>query len=81
MLQRRIWWAFVLVLAAGIAGSVLIVYWGNSVQKANRVFIAEKLPLSLMDTRGIQAGRLAITRLPETAATVNETSASFVPDR
>ena len=57
MLQRRIWWAFLLVLAAGIAGSVLIVYWGNSVQKANRVFIAEKLPLSqhIGELRGVIA--------------------------
>jgi EAL domain-containing protein (putative c-di-GMP-specific phosphodiesterase class I)/GGDEF domain-containing protein/PAS domain-containing protein len=46
MLQRRIWWAFLLVLAVGVAVSVRIVTLGDSVQSVNRMFIAEKLPLS-----------------------------------
>lgn len=46
MLQRRIWWAFLLVLAVGIAVSARIVSLGDSVQAVNRMFIAEKLPLS-----------------------------------
>lgn len=46
MLERRIWWAFLLVLAVGIAVSVRIVSLGDSVQAVNRMFIAEKLPLS-----------------------------------
>ena len=46
MLQRRIWWAFLLVLAVGVAVSVRIVSLGDSVQAVNRLFIAEKLPLS-----------------------------------
>ena len=46
MLQRRIWWAFLLVLAVGIAVSARIVFLGDSVQAVNRMFIAEKLPLS-----------------------------------
>ncbi len=46
MLQRRIWWAFLLVLAVGVALSVRIVTLGDSVQAVNRMFIAEKLPLS-----------------------------------
>lgn len=46
MLQRRLWWAFLLVLAVGIAVSARIVSLGNSVQDVNRMFIAEKLPLS-----------------------------------
>ena len=46
MLQRRIWWAFLLVLAVGIAVSARIVFLGDSVQAINHIFIAEKLPLS-----------------------------------
>ena len=46
MLQRRLWWTFLLVLAFGIAVSARIVFLGDSVQDANRTFIAEKLPLS-----------------------------------
>ncbi|MEO8342876.1 MAG: EAL domain-containing protein, partial [Gallionella sp.] len=46
MLQRRIWWAFLLVLSVGIAVSARIVSLGDSVQAVNRMFIAEKLPLS-----------------------------------
>jgi EAL domain-containing protein (putative c-di-GMP-specific phosphodiesterase class I)/GGDEF domain-containing protein/PAS domain-containing protein len=46
MLQRRIWWAFLLVLAVGVVLSVRIVSLGDSVQAVNRMFIAEKLPLS-----------------------------------
>ncbi len=46
MLQRRIWWAFLLVLAVGVAVSARIVSLGDSVQAVNRMFIAEKLPLS-----------------------------------
>jgi len=46
MLQRRLWWAFVLVLAVGFAVSARIVSLGDSVQAVNRMFIAEKLPLS-----------------------------------
>lgn len=46
MLQRRIWWGFLLVLAVGIAVSARIVFLGDSVQAVNRMFIAEKLPLS-----------------------------------
>jgi EAL domain-containing protein (putative c-di-GMP-specific phosphodiesterase class I)/GGDEF domain-containing protein len=46
MLQRRIWWAFLLVLAVGVAVSARIVTLGDSVQEVNRVFITEKLPLS-----------------------------------
>ena len=46
MLQRRIWWAFWLILAIGIAVSVRIVFLGDSVQSVNRMFISEKLPLS-----------------------------------
>ncbi|TDK66016.1 putative bifunctional diguanylate cyclase/phosphodiesterase [Sapientia aquatica] len=46
MLQRRIWWAFVLVLAVGIGISVSIVILGDKVQAINRIFIAEKLPQS-----------------------------------
>ncbi len=46
MLQRRLWWAFLLVLAVGIAVSARIVFLGDSVQDVNRMFIAEKLPLS-----------------------------------
>ena len=46
MLQRRIWWAFLLVLAVGVAVTVRIVSLGDSVQAMNRMFIAEKLPLS-----------------------------------
>jgi len=46
MLQRRIWWAFLLVLAVGVAVSARIVSLGNSVQAVNRMFITEKLPLS-----------------------------------
>jgi len=46
MLQRRIWWIFLFILAMGIAVSVRIVYLGDSVQAVNRTFISEKLPLS-----------------------------------
>ncbi len=46
MLQRRLWWAFLLVLAVGIAVSARIVSLGGSVQNVNRMFIDEKLPLS-----------------------------------
>jgi diguanylate cyclase (GGDEF)-like protein len=46
MFQRRIWWAFLLVLAVGIAVSARIVYLGDSVQAVNRLFIEEKLPFS-----------------------------------
>ncbi len=46
MLQRRLWWAFLLVLTVGIAVSARIVSLGDSVQHVNRMFIAEKLPLS-----------------------------------
>ena len=45
-IQRRIWWAFLFVLAVGIAVSARIVSLGDSVQAINRAFIAEKLPLS-----------------------------------
>jgi EAL domain-containing protein (putative c-di-GMP-specific phosphodiesterase class I)/GGDEF domain-containing protein len=57
MLQRRIWWAFLLVLAVGIAVSGRIVTLGDSVQAVNRMFIAEKLPLSqrIGELRGIIA--------------------------
>ena len=46
MLQRRIWWTFLLVLGVGVAVSIRIVFLGDAVQSVNRVFIAEKLPLS-----------------------------------
>jgi len=46
MLRRKIWWAFLLILGVGIAVSVRIVSLGDSVQSVNRMFIAEKLPLS-----------------------------------
>jgi EAL domain-containing protein (putative c-di-GMP-specific phosphodiesterase class I)/GGDEF domain-containing protein len=57
MLRRIINVAFLFVLTAGIAGSVLIAYWGDAVQKANRTFIAEKLPLSqsIGELRGVIA--------------------------
>ncbi len=57
MLQRRIWWAFLLVLAVGVAVSVRIVTLGDSVQAVNRMFIAEKLPLSqrIGELRGVIA--------------------------
>ena len=57
MLQRRIWWAFLLVLAVGVAVSVRIVTLGDSVQSVNRMFIAEKLPLSqrIGELRGVIA--------------------------
>jgi EAL domain-containing protein (putative c-di-GMP-specific phosphodiesterase class I)/GGDEF domain-containing protein len=57
MLQRRIWWAFLLVLAVGIAVSVRIVSLGDSVQAVNRMFIVEKLPLSqrIGELRGVIA--------------------------
>jgi EAL domain-containing protein (putative c-di-GMP-specific phosphodiesterase class I)/GGDEF domain-containing protein len=57
MLQRRIWLAFLLVLTVGIAVSVRIVYLGDSVQAVNRLFIAEKLPLSqrIGELRGVIA--------------------------
>jgi diguanylate cyclase (GGDEF)-like protein len=46
MFHRRIWWAFLLVVAVGVAVSARIVSLGDSVQAVNRMFIAEKLPLS-----------------------------------
>jgi diguanylate cyclase (GGDEF)-like protein len=46
MFHRRIWWAFLLVVAVGVAVSARIVFLGDSVQAVNRMFIAEKLPLS-----------------------------------
>jgi EAL domain-containing protein (putative c-di-GMP-specific phosphodiesterase class I)/GGDEF domain-containing protein len=57
MLQRRIWWAFLFVLALGIAVSGRIVTLGDSVQAVNRMFIAEKLPLSqrIGELRGVIA--------------------------
>ena len=57
MLQRRIWWVFLLVLGVGIAVSVRIVTLGDSVQAVNRMFIAEKLPLSqrIGELRGVIA--------------------------
>lgn len=57
MLQRRIWWAFLLVLTVGVAVSVRIVTLGDSVQDVNRMFIAEKLPLSqrIGELRGVIA--------------------------
>ena len=57
MLQRRIWWAFLLVLAVGIAVSARIVFLGDSVQAVNRIFISEKLPLSqrIGELRGVIA--------------------------
>lgn len=57
MLQRRIWWAFLFVLAVGIAVSVRIVSLGDSVRAVNHIFIAEKLPLSqyIGDLRGVIA--------------------------
>ncbi|HUW76736.1 MAG TPA: hypothetical protein VMV70_08640, partial [Gallionella sp.] len=57
MLQRRIWWAFLLVLTVGVAVSVRIVTLGDSVQEVNRMFIAEKLPLSqqIGELRGVIA--------------------------
>lgn len=57
MLQRRIWWAFLLVLTVGVAVSIRIVTLGDSVQAVNRMFIAEKLPLSqrIGELRGVIA--------------------------
>ena len=57
MLQRRIWWAFLLVLAVGVAVSVRIIALGDSVQSVNRMFIDEKLPLSqrIGELRGVIA--------------------------
>jgi hypothetical protein len=57
MLQRKIWWVFLLVLMMGIAVSARIVYLGNSVQAVNHAFIAEKLPLSqrIGELRGVIA--------------------------
>ena len=57
MLQRRIWWAYLFVLAVGVAVSVRIVSLGDSVQAVNRMFIAEKLPLSqrIGELRGVIA--------------------------
>jgi len=46
MLQRKIWLAFLFVLAIGIAVSARIVYLGDSVQSVSHLFLAEKLPLS-----------------------------------
>jgi diguanylate cyclase (GGDEF)-like protein len=57
MLQRRIWWTFLLILGVGVAVSIRIVLLGDSVQAVNRVFIAEKLPLSqrIGELRGVIA--------------------------
>jgi len=57
MLQRRIWWVFLLVLAVGIGVSARIVTLGDSVQSVNRMFISEKLPLSqrIGELRGVIA--------------------------
>ncbi len=57
MLQRKIWLAFLLVLTVGVAVSARIVYLGDSVQAVNRMFIAEKLPLSqrIGELRGVIA--------------------------
>ncbi len=57
MFERRIWWAFLLVLAVGIAVSARIVTLGDSVQAVNHLFISEKLPLSqkLGELRGVIA--------------------------
>ena len=54
MLQRRIWWIFLIILGVGIAVSARIVSLGDSVEAVNRMFIAEKLPLSqrIGDLRG-----------------------------
>jgi EAL domain-containing protein (putative c-di-GMP-specific phosphodiesterase class I)/GGDEF domain-containing protein len=46
MIQRRIWWVFLFILAVGIAVSARIVYLGDTVQAVNQLFIEEKLPLS-----------------------------------
>ena len=57
MLQRRIWWVFLFVLALGIAVSARIVFLGDSVQAVNHIFISEKLPLSqrIGELRGVIA--------------------------
>ena len=57
MLQRRIWLVFLLVLMTGVALSARIVYLGDSVQATNRMFVAEKLPLSqrIGELRGVIA--------------------------
>lgn len=57
MLQRKIWLAFLLVLAVGISVSARIVYLSDSVQTVNHTFIAEKLPLSqrIGELRGVIA--------------------------
>lgn len=57
MLQRRIWWAFLLVLTIGIAVSTRIAFLGDSVQAVNRMFIVEKLPISqrIGELRGVIA--------------------------
>jgi EAL domain-containing protein (putative c-di-GMP-specific phosphodiesterase class I)/GGDEF domain-containing protein len=57
MLQRRVWWVFLLVLAVGVSVSVRIVTLGDSVQTVNRMFISEKLPLSqrIGELRGVIA--------------------------
>ncbi len=46
MIQRRIWWVFLFIIAVGIAVSARIVYLGDTVQDVNQKFIEEKLPLS-----------------------------------
>lgn len=46
MLHRRLSWVFLLVLAVGVVVSARIYFLGDSVQAVNRLFIAEKLPLS-----------------------------------
>jgi len=57
MLQRKIWLVFIFVLMLGVAVSAHIVYLGGSVQNINRMFVAEKLPLSqrLGELRGVIA--------------------------
>jgi hypothetical protein len=57
MVQRRIWWVFLFVLALGIAVSARIVYLGDTVQAVNQMFISEKLPLSqrIGELRGVIA--------------------------
>ena len=57
MLQRKMWLAFLMILAVGIAVSVRIIFLGDSVQAVNRMFIAEKLPLSerIGELRGVIA--------------------------
>ena len=57
MPQRRIWLAFLFVMAVGVAVSARIIYLGDSVQAVNHSFISEKLPLSqrIGELRGVIA--------------------------